>query len=86
MYIRGVGKDMIALLAYVDDLLSICSPETMEKWKREMDKARGGHWDLCDYGESKVFLGCDIHRDLGAGTIHCSQHTYITNIAQIQSD
>ena len=46
MYTRGVGKDRIALLAYVDDLLSICSHKTMEKWKREMDKARGGHWDL----------------------------------------
>ena len=82
MYTRGVGKDRIALLAYVDDLLSICSHKTMEKWKREMDKARGGHWDLRDYGEPKVFLGCDIHRDLEAGTIHYSQHTYMTNVAK----
>ena len=81
MYTRGVGKDRIVLLAYVDDLLSICSPETSEKWKREMDKAKGGHWDLRDYGEPKVFLACDIHRDLEAGTIHYSQHTYITNVA-----
>lgn len=43
MYTRGVSKDRIVLLAYVDNLLSICSSEVMEKWKREMDKAKGGH-------------------------------------------
>ena len=41
MYTRGVGKGRIVLVAYVDDLLSICSPKTMEKWRKEMDKARG---------------------------------------------
>ena len=82
MYMCGVGKDRIVLLACVDDLLSICSHKMMEKWKQEMDKARGGHWDLQDYSELKVFLGCDIHRDLEAGTIHYSQHTHITNIAE----
>ena len=37
-------------------------------------------FEIRDYGELKVFLGTDIHRDHKDGTIHVDQRTYIRNI------
>ena len=82
MYTRGTGSARIVLLLYVDDVLSLCSDDTMVRWKKEFDASKGGKWDIRDYGEPRVFLGCDIDRDRKSGTISYSQHTYITNIAQ----
>ena len=63
MYTRGTGSARIVLLLYVDDVLSLCSDDTMVRWKKEFDAAKGGKWDIRDYGEPRVFLGCDIDRD-----------------------
>ena len=77
MYVRGVGRDRIVLLVFVDDTLTVCHKDTLTKFKAEFQQG----WDIRDYGEPKVFLGCDIDRNRSEGTLKLSQRTYISSIA-----
>ena len=57
MYTRGEGKDRIILMLFVDDALTVCHKDRLEKWREEFNSG----WEIRDYGEPATFLGCDIY-------------------------
>ena len=66
------------LLLFVDDTLTVAHKDALPAFIQEFKK----DWEIRDYGEPKVFLGCDIVRDRSAGTIKLFQETYIENIGK----
>ena len=59
------GADRVILLLFVDDALTIAAKPALDLFRAEF---KGG-WSIRDYGEPKVFLGCDIERDRNNRTI-----------------
>lgn len=74
-----MGKDVIYLVLYVDDLLIVgMKQESIQTLKRKLSRI----FEMTDCGELNHFLGMKISYDRGAGRMQLSQIASIEKILQ----
>lgn len=77
LYTRGIGKEKVMLLLYVDDILLVsASLTTLEKVKKQL----ASEFEMTDDGAVKQFLGLRIDRNVPAGVMKISQRSYFESL------
>ena len=76
LYKRTTDLGTVYACIWVDDILACGDPAAVASMQALLE----AEFEIRDYGEPKVFLGIDIHRDHQRGTIHVDQRTYIRNM------
>ena len=79
VYIRRLGKSIIIIALFVDDIVLVSSDQTeLIQLKSEMSAA----YDMEDLGEVRYILGIKITRDRLARTITITQSAYIKAVIE----
>jgi hypothetical protein len=79
VYVRNQGKELIAIVIYVDDLIVMAKSKTSID---EVCKQLKTEFDIKELGEVKYCLGIQVKRDRSKKTIGINQEAMIDRVAE----